>query len=122
MTLTAAELEEIRTFVEDQFPDTCTIQTQTETSTKGSVEVTFSNTYTSVPCRLMPVTGNDASEYVTGDKATRVAQFVLTVPYDQAISGGYRVVHGGLTYEVLGVHAGHSYRTARRADLALVDN
>ena len=117
--LTDAEFTEIRQAVEDSFPDTCTIQTRTETNTKGSVAITYANTYTAVPCRLMP-TIREGREYVTAQKVTAVGRFVLTIPHDQVIAATDRVVHGGQTYEVLGVYTGHSYRTARRADLALV--
>lgn len=117
--LSEAELAEIRAAVEESFPDTCTIQTRTETNTKGSVADSYANTYTNVPCRLMPVR-REAREYEVAGKITMVARFLLTVPHDQAIAATNRVIHGGLTYEVLGVQAGHSFRTARRADLALV--
>jgi hypothetical protein len=117
--LTDAELTELRAVAEEAMPDTCTIRTPTETNTKGSVATTYASTYTNVPCRLMPVRERDR-EYVTGEKVTKVASYVLTVPWDQAIEAGYQVVHGGVTYEVLGVHPRHSYRTANRADVVEV--
>jgi len=117
--LTDAELSELRAAAEEAMPDTCTIRTPTQANTKGSVASTYAATYTGVPCRLMP-TQREGREYITAEKKTAVARFVLTVPWDQALEAGYQVDHGGLTYEVLGVSPRHSYRTAVRADLALV--
>lgn len=119
--LTSAELSEIRDFVEaNALPSTCTIQTPTETNTKGSVQTTFANTYTNVACRIMPATARSSRQYVTGEKITRMADYKGTFPYDQAILPGYRVIFGGDTYEVLGVWDDHDFRTARRADLVKV--
>lgn len=119
--LSDAELTEIREFVEaNVLPSTCTIQVPTETNTKGSVATTYANTYTSVPCRIMPAR-NEGREYVTGEKVTRRATYVLTLPFDQAIDATYRVIVDGDTYEVLGVWDDHNFRTARRADVVKVN-
>lgn len=118
--LSDAELTEIRDFVEENaLPSTCTIQTPTETNTKGSVVTTYANTYTAVPCRIMPIRG-EGREYVTGEKITRRATYIGTFPFDQALDATYRVVAGGDTYQVLQVWDDHDFRTARRADLAKV--
>lgn len=118
--LPSDELTELRAVAEESMQDTCTIQTPTETNTKGSVETTYADTYTGVKCRIMPV-GKEPRQYVTGDKVTVSAQYVVTVPYSQPIQAGYRVVIDGVTYEVLGTHSGHTYDTANQADVALVD-
>ncbi len=119
--LSDAELTEMREFVEaNVLPSTCTIQVPTETNTKGSVATTYANTYTSVPCRIMPAR-NEGREYVTGEKVTRRATYVLTLPFDQAIDATYRVIVDGDTYEVLGVWDDHNFRTARRADVVKVN-
>ena len=116
--LSDAELTELRDFAEaNVMPSTCTLQTPTETNTKGSVVTTYANTYTAVPCRIMPVTGQRGREYVTGEKVAKRAAYILTVPWDQALDAGYRVVAGGDIYEILGVWDAHDFRTARRADL-----
>ena len=118
--LSSAELDEIREFVEaNALPSTCTIQTPTETNEKGSVTRAFANTYTNVPCRIMPAR-NEGREYVSGEKITRRATYVLTVPFDQELAATYQVVCGGDTYEILGVWDDHDFRTARRADLVKV--
>lgn len=118
--LSEAELSEIRDFVEaNVLPSTCTIQVPTETNTKGSVVTTYANTYTAIPCRIMPALRN-ARQYVVGEKTTVLAEYVGTFPFDQPILARYRVVRDGDTYEVLGVWDDHDFRTARRADLVKV--
>ena len=119
--LSDVEMGAIRDLAEQAMPDTCTIQTRTETNTKGSVAVTYANTYTNVKCRMMPG-GLRERESVTGEKITEYADYVLTVPYDQALTARDRVVFGGQTYQITRVHADHSYRTAVRADAVLVDS
>lgn len=118
--LTDAEMDACREMAEMAMPDTCTIQTRTETNTKGSVVVSYANTYTGVKCRVMPV-NRSTFEGVTGMKITDMAEYVLTVPWDQAISAQDRIVFGTETYEVVMVHDQHSYRTARRATLRLLN-
>lgn len=117
--MTSAELDEIRTAAATAMPDTCTIQTRTETATKGSVVVSYVNAYTDVPCRVMPYQ-REGRETITGEKVSAVARFILTIPYDQPIDAKCRVIHQGVTYDVLGVASEHSFRTARRADLVVV--
>lgn len=118
--LSDAELDACREMAELAMPDTCTIQTRTETNAKGSVVVTYANTYTGVKCRIMPV-NRSTTEYARGEKISDEALYVLTVPWDQAISPQDRVVCNGITYEITLVHANHAYRTARRAELSLVN-
>lgn len=118
--LSAAEMAVIRETAELAMPDTCTIQTRTETNTKGSVVVSYASTYTGVKCRVMPV-NRSTDESVIGLKITDQAEYVLTVPWDQAIAAQDRIVFGTDTYEVIQVHDQHSYRTARRASLRLLN-
>ena len=118
--LTADELAAIRETAELMMPDTCTIQTRTETSTKGSVVVTYASTYTGVKCRCMPV-NRSTYEGASGMKITDQAEYVLTVPWDQAINPQDRVIFASQTFEVLQVHDLHSYRTARRAALRIIN-
>lgn len=114
------ELAAMRAEAALALPDTCTIQTATETNTKGSVAVTYANTYTNVPCRLAANSGH--SEGVSGEKLTAVAGFILTVAFDQAIAATNRVVMGGVTFEIISVaNEVASYRTTRRAYLTRVD-
>jgi hypothetical protein len=119
MLLSDAELNDMRQFVEDGFPDTCTIQTRSDVNTKGSVASSYANTYLLVPCRVMPYE-RQGREYEAGAGVKGAGVFVLTVPYDQAIAITNRVIHQGVTYEVTAVFDTHNYRTARRAEMTVV--
>lgn len=118
--LPADELSALRAEAERALPDTCTIQTATATNTKGSVTVGYANTYTGVACRLAP-SNRAATERQIGAALAAVTEIVLTIPYDQAITPTDRVVHGGITYEVVACpNAGASWRTVRRVYLKRV--
>ena len=114
--LATSELAEVRSQAEDAFDTTCTIQTYIETNVKGSVSKAWSSTYTSIACRIAAL--RQGREYATGQGLVSVAQFVLTVAWDQAITSGDRVIVFGDSYDILAVEDDHSYRTARRAYLA----
>lgn len=118
--LSDAEMAACRSLAEEAMPSTCTIQTRTETNTKGSVALSYVNTYTNVKCRIMPA-NRTSGEYIGGIKITAEAEYILTVPYNQTLTAKDRIVYGGKTYEVMRVHAEHDYRTAVRAELVLVD-
>lgn len=114
--LPSAEMVELRNQAEAAFDTTCTIQTYTETNTKGSVVKAWANTYTAVDCRLAAL--KRGKEYAMGQGLVSVAQYVLTLASGQAIDPKDRVIVGGDTYDVLHVEDDQSYRTARRAYLA----
>ena len=121
MSLSAQELVQLRADAEDYLPDTCTIQTGSNTrTTDGGFTTAFSNTYTSVPCRLAPLQAGQM-ERLEGDQQTAVTRWVLTIAYDQAIAEGNRVVHDSETYEIEHLEDTHSNRTARRAYLRRAD-
>lgn len=120
--LPIGELSELRDVQELALPDTCTIQTATQTNTKGSVAATFANTYTSVPCRMAAVNPNVAEREI-GAALAVVSAHVLTVAFDQAVGATDRVVHGGVTYEVTACPNGTgSWRTAKRVYLKKKEN
>lgn len=96
-------------------PDSCTIQTRTNsTDAMGETVPTWASTYTSVPCRVDPVRQSEAT---MAGRQTAEYDFTLTVPYDQTIDAAMRVVHGGLTYEVIAVDADKSWAVTRRAQI-----
>jgi SPP1 family predicted phage head-tail adaptor len=115
------ELAEMRAEAALALPDTCTIQTATETNTKGSVAVTYADTYTNVPCRLASANSKE-TERVIGEKLASTVAYVLTVPWNQAITAQDRVVAGRVTYEVIAISSPNAtWRTAHQAWLARVD-
>jgi hypothetical protein len=119
--LPIGELSELREVQELALPDTCTIQTTSQTNAKGSVTVTPTNTYTNVPCRIAAVNPNVAEREI-GAALAVVSAYVLTVAFDQVVSATDRVVHGGLTYEVTACPNGTgSWRTAKRVYLKMMN-
>ena len=117
--ITTNELAQLRANADDWLPDTCTIQTATESvDATGGGSIAWANTYTSVACRLAPLTGQEAvRNYALEGQST----WRLSVKYDQALTVENRVVFDSDTYEVKYVEDDHSNRTLRRAILVRVD-
>lgn len=121
MNLSTQELAQLRADAEDYLPDTCTLQTKTETSdSMGGWTESWANTYTSVECRLAPMQSMRV-EALEADQLTAASRWILTVHHDQTINVEMRVVHDSVTYEIESLHATHSQRAAKRAVLARVD-
>ena len=117
MELSTAELAQLRTDANAYLPDTCTIQTVVRTADNmGGWTEAWSNTYTSVACRLAPARAT-RDETLRGEQISAYSQWVLTVAYNQTIDETMRVVHDSETYEVLRLEDTHSSRTAKRAYL-----
>ena len=121
MNLSTAELAQLRSDAGDYLPDTCTIQTVAKTSDgMGGWTEVWSDTYTSVDCRLAPEQ-TAQSEGIAGGQIAAITRWVLTVAYNQAINETMRVVHDSETYEVVRLDDTHSNRTAKRAHLVRLD-
>ena len=121
MSLSTLELAQLRADAEDYLPDTCTIQTATNTRTsEGGFTTTWANTYTSVACRLAPMTQSGV-ETVEGGAVTAISRWVLTLHHDQTVSEAMRVVCNGDTFEVEHLEDVHSNRTARRVYMRKAD-
>jgi len=121
VNLSTSELTQLRADAGDYLPDTCTIQVPTRTlDADGGWSTSWANTYTSVACRLAPVSARQ-SERLEGDQLTAVTEWVLTVAHNQTADTTYRVVHDSTTYEVVRIEDKHSNRTARRVYLRRLD-
>lgn len=115
--LPQAEVDDMRAEAEEGLPDTCTIQTDSKVNVKGSVESTFANTYTNVPCRLASI-NRAVAERLIGMALAAVSDHVLTVKFNQDVPPTARVVHNGITYEVTAIaNDDASWRTVHRAYL-----
>lgn len=118
--ITTAELTAMRAVADDFFPDTCTIQTPTQTvDGTGSPIESFADTYTNVACRLDPTGAGD--EAVMNLALEGKSTWWLNIKYDQAIDETYQIVHSSTTYQVKAIWAGQSYATIRRALLVRVN-
>lgn len=110
----AIDLAQMRADQAEGFPSTCTIQAPTETTDALGAKVkSYSNTYTSIACRMSPMSQQDAVA-ILGEQYGRYSSWWLTVAYNQTIAPGYRVVFGGDTFDVVTVIDDHDWRTARR--------
>ena len=114
MTLSTLEIARLRSEQGDYLPDTCTLQTLSRTSdSQGGWTETWSNTYTSVPCRLAPLTqdvhlwnrplrttnhadGNPQCPSALTSKSTAIplAQGLLPQSHRQSILAGRRFAVG----------------------------
>ena len=84
--ISAVELTRMRYDAELLLPSTCTIQTVSNPpNDQGGNPLTWANTYTSIACRLAPVSQSDKTD-VSGDKFTVHPAWHLSIPYDQAIA------------------------------------
>jgi SPP1 family predicted phage head-tail adaptor len=121
MNLSTTELNQLRADAESFLPDTCTIQTVTQTrDTQGGWTESWANTHTSIECRLAPQTQSGV-ETIEGGQVTSISRWVLTLHHDQTIDETMRVVHDSQTYEVEHLEDTHSNRTARRVYLRKLD-
>ena len=121
MSLSIREMAQLRADAADYWPDTCTIQTGTESrNASGGFTTTYANTYTSVKCRLAPLISTQM-ESLESHQIAAVTRWVLTVAYNQTLTEKDRIVHDSETYEVARLEDTHSNRTAKRAYLRRVD-
>ena len=120
MSLSTLELAQLRSDANDYLPDICTLQTVARTADDyGGWDEAWSNTYTSVACRLavMPL---NRPEGMDGSALSSLTRWLFAVPYNQAIDATMRVVHDSVTYEVEAVEDQQSNRASRHAYLRLI--
>lgn len=120
MNLSSNELTQLRADQADYFPDTCTLQTVSLASDgMGGQTPTWSNTHTSVACRVYYEQGG--SEEMQGGQPASESQWVLTVAHNQTLTEKMRCVHDSETYEIVRLADTHSNRTAKRAYMVRLD-
>jgi hypothetical protein len=111
--LSAAELSRMRAAVLASFPDTCTIRQKTITMVDGRGSASWSDRDTAVPCRLSEV-GRSGLMAALAERSEGVAPWVVSIPYDQAIEAGDRVIIGDSAFEVVSMADVQSDRTCKR--------
>lgn len=101
-------------------PDVCAIQRlQRSPDGRGGFTESWVNAWQNVVCRIM--TSDQANrERVVADRPTMTVDYVLSLPWDQAIDETMRVYIDSTAYEVVFAKIG-SFRTATRAGLRRVD-
>lgn len=104
--LTTSELESLRDHFTETLPDTCEIQSVTETQTaRGAITKSWSTRGTAIACRISPYMAAQFPQFAAEHVSER-RQWVLSVAYDQEIAVTDRVIHGGATYQVKQINYG----------------
>ena len=118
MTLSASDMAYVRAQAETALPDIITIErlSQVDDGAGGQTE-RWDPVYIDVAARLAERTGREG---IIAAREAVAAEWVLTLPYDQDITEKDRVIHVGLTYEVVFVNTGRSFDTVRRCFLARI--
>lgn len=117
--LTATELADMRTVVESMLPGTCTIQNRSiSRDSIGGGTATWANAATSVACKLAP---ERAIVGGAGGQVSVHSGWVMSVPFDQTITAGQRVVYNSDNFEVVSVEDDHDFRVVRRVYLRRSD-
>ena len=118
MTLSEADLAYTRSQASSALPDIVTIERLTRIDDgAGGQTNRWDQVYTDVPARLAERSGRDG---IMAARESVEAAWTLTLPYNQEIAEADRVVHDGLTYEVVWVNKGRSWDTVRRCFLARI--
>src|SRR5512140_2882804 len=118
MSLTQSELDDMRAAVLDLLPSTVNVLSVTRTSNgAGGFTEAWGTVTANVSCRLDFVNG---SEGILGASRQPFAGYMLTMPYDTAITSDNRVEHGGLTYAVITDNADQSDLIVKRVQVQRV--
>lgn len=115
--LTAADITNMRTVLDQSLPGTAVIYARSYTSDGGgggTIGFTVSGT---VSARIAPLT---ASEEVAGDRLAPEANWLLTLPANTSITADSQVVMGGGTFAVEAVHGPRSFEVSRRVEVSKV--
>ena len=116
MVLTSADLTSMRTTINTMMPDTCNIIAGTITSDgQGGYTEAWGTAYAGVSCRLDK--RNTGREVVSAGAIQTFGTWVLTLPYNTAITSSNRVEHGSVTYSVVHVDTDKSWIASVRAEL-----
>ncbi len=117
--LTDADLDGMRSAVEDSLPDTAVIQRGTVHSNLGGGGTTAWVNASTVACRLSPISpAGFGTERVIADQLTEVSDWVLTLPQATTIDTNSRVVVGTATFEVMALHEPRSWDLCTRVELS----
>jgi hypothetical protein len=114
--LTNAELESIRTAIEELLPDTCTVLSVTRTSDgQGGWAETWGTVTASLACRIDPAKPGTQAQF--GASVQPFQGYVMTVNHAGTITTANRVLKDGYTFEVVSVDFAKSWDGSRRVYL-----
>lgn len=114
-----ADLVYVRAVAEQALPTTVHLLELRRTEDRqGGYAEAYVLAYRDIPARLAEMSG---SERVAASRLDVDANYMLTLPWDQAVDATMRVQHGETVYAVAFVNTGRSYDTVRRAMLKRLD-
>ncbi len=120
--ISQTDIDHIRTEAESVLPDFCTIQTGTIASDgQGGNPITQANTYTNVPCRLMPFTQRQIEIEERKGQLQSDRPFWLTIVRSQPIGIQDRVIKDAITYEVSYIDDGKSFAAIKRVQVVRIE-
>ena len=115
MAISTSEMAEMRAVQQTFLPDTAVIQRATAgVDSIGEGTLAWAAIGTTA-CRVRPP-GLRPNPTVVGESPETVAQWVITLPQDEDVEAGDRIVTGGYTFEVTHSWDEESWRTAVRVD------
>jgi SPP1 family predicted phage head-tail adaptor len=116
--LTAAELTQMRTDVNNLMPDTCNILSLTNTSDgQGGFSEAWGTATAGIKCRIDKRSGRES---VAAGAVQTFGTWVMTLPSDTTITSAHRVEHGSETYNVVHVDSDKSWLASVRAELDVI--
>jgi hypothetical protein len=115
--LTASELSAMRDHLEAHLPDTCEIDSMARTSDgAGGWTEAWTARGTAIPCRMAHVI-TQRFQGVTLSQMREGYTWMLTVAHDQTVALTDRVIHKGLTYQVVQINTSDSELVGTRVEL-----
>ena len=122
MSITSAELAQMRDDIELLLPDTCAILSVTRASDgQGGWTDTWGTATASVKCRLDAINPKGRNqELVIGGAVKPFHTYVLSLPHGTSITTANRVEVSGQTFSVTGVDLGKSWSAVVRCIVEIV--
>ena len=112
--LSTADLARMRDQAEELLDTTCTIQTATDTAdTIGGFTRAWANASTGVACRLNRADARVIAA-ILGARDHMEADWVVSMPHDQACTIDQRIIVNSLTLEPVWVNTGKSIEAQTR--------
>lgn len=111
--LTAADLASMRETLEDSLPDMAVINTPARVSDGGGGGTTTFTASGTVPCRIMPVSGN---ERIEGARLNADTEYLVTTTYDAAIEADSVLEIDSRTFSVTSVGEPRSWAISLKVE------
>jgi len=121
MTITAAELTQMRADVQELMPDTCNLLTVTNTPDGyGGVTQAWGTATADVICRLDNASNTTYGEQLVANGIQPFSRWVLSVPHGTSMTDEMQVEIGADLYNVTMVDVDKSWPVVERAVLEAV--